>query len=229
VSPETKLVAVCNPNNPTGYALTDEEMDGIVSAAAGVGAWLLADEVYGGAERLTDTQTPSFWGRYDKVLAMGSLSKAYGLPGLRLGWVVAPAATVADIWARHDYTTISATMLANKLAAIALSPEVRPRVLQRTRGYIRRGFPVLQEWMDSHAGLFSVVPPHASAIAFPRYNLTINSTELVQRLIEEKSVLIAPGDHFGLDHHLRISFGLPHDYLRAGLDRIYDLLAEFQT
>jgi len=60
VSERTKLIAVCNPNNPTGYILTEAEMDGVVAAAARVGAWLLADEVYSGAERLTDTQTPSF-------------------------------------------------------------------------------------------------------------------------------------------------------------------------
>jgi len=228
VSEATKLIAVCNPNNPTGYVLTEEEMEAIVAAAAGAGAWLLAGEVYSGAERLTDIQTPSFWGRHDKVLAMGSLSKAYGLPGLRIGWVVGPADTVEEIWARHDYATISATMLSNKLAAIALSPEVRPRLLQRTRGYIRRGFPVLQEWMARHGEVFSVVPPQASAIAFPRYDLDVGSVELVQRLIAEKSVFIAPGQHFGLDHYLRISFGLPHDYLRAGLDRIYDLITELQ-
>ncbi len=90
VSNRTRLIAVCNPNNPTGYILTQEEMDAIVAAAERVGAWLLADEVYSGAERLTDTQTPSFWGRYDKVVATNSLSKAYGLPGLWIGWVVGP-------------------------------------------------------------------------------------------------------------------------------------------
>src|SRR4030042_6194261 len=102
VSKKTKLIAVCNPDNPTGYILTEEEMAGIVAVAERVGAWLLADEVYSGAERLTDTQTPSFWGRYDKVLAMNSLSKAYGLPGLRIGWVVSRADTVDQITARHE-------------------------------------------------------------------------------------------------------------------------------
>jgi aspartate/methionine/tyrosine aminotransferase len=226
VTERTKLIAVCNPNNPTGYILTEEEMDAIVAAAARAGAWLLADEVYSGAERLADTQTPSFWGRYDKVLAMNSLSKAYGLPGLRIGWVVGPADAVDDIWARHEYTTISATMLANKLASHALSPQVRPRLIQRTRDYVRRGFPILDEWMRGHGGVFSVVPPQAAAIAFVRYHLDVNSTELVERLMHEKSVLIVPGDHFGLDHHLRISFGLPPDYLRAGLDRIRGLIVE---
>ena len=228
VSERTKLIAVCNPNNPTGYILTEAEMDGVVAAAARVGAWLLADEVYSGAERLTDTQTPSFWGRYDKVLAMNSLSKAYGLPGLRIGWVVGPVDTVDELWARHEYTAIDTTMLANRLAAIALSPQVRPRLIQRARDFTRQGFSILDGWLESHEGTFSLIPPRAAAIAFPRYHLDINSSELVERLIHEKSVLIVPGDHFGLDHYLRISFGLPPDYLRAGLDRIHELIVELQ-
>jgi aspartate/methionine/tyrosine aminotransferase len=229
VSQKTKLIAVCNPNNPTGAILTQAEMDAIVASAERAGAWLLADEVYSGAERLTDAQTPSFWGRYDKVLAMNSLSKAYGLPGLRTGWVVGPAETVDEIWARHEYTTISTTMLSNKLAAIALSPEVRPRLIQRTRDYIRRGFPILDGWLESHDGTFTLVPPQAAAIAFARYHLDVNSTRLVERLMHEKSVLIVPGDHFGLDHYLRISYGLPPAYLRAGLDRIHQLIVELQS
>jgi len=229
VTGETKLIAVCNPNNPTGAILAEEEMGRIVAVAERVGAWLLADEVYSGAERLTDDQTPSFWGRYDKVLAMNSLSKAYGLPGLRIGWVVAPTSIRDDIWRRHEYTTISATMLANKLAAAALSPEVRPRLIQRVRDYIREGFSIFEEWLEGHEETFSLVPPEAAAIAFPRYHLDINSIDLAERLIQEKSVLVAPGKHFGIDHHLRVSFGLPPDYLRSALDRVHDLIVELQS
>jgi aspartate/methionine/tyrosine aminotransferase len=226
VSSKTKLIAVCNPNNPTGYILTEAEMDAIVAAAEQVGAWLLADEVYSGAEQYTDTQTPSFWGRYDKVLAMNSLSKAYGLPGLRTGWVVGPAQTVDDIWRWHEYTTLTITMLAGKLATIALAPEKRAQLIRRTRNYIRHGFGILDGWLESHGDLFQHVPPQAAAISFVRYNLDINSTELVDRLKREKSVLIVPGDHFGLDHHLRISFGPPPDYLTAGLERIHELIVD---
>jgi aspartate/methionine/tyrosine aminotransferase len=226
LTPDTRLIAVCNPNNPTGRTLTEPEMDAIVACADRVGAWILADEVYRGANRVSDQENPSFYSRYDKVLAIGSTSKAYGLPGLRIGWVVAPSETIDDIWARHEYVTISATMLSNVLAAIALSPEVRPRLLQRTRDYIRKGYPVLQEWMDGHADTFSVRPPDAAAIAFVRYHLDINSSEFTERLRKEKSVLIVPGDHFGMDHFLRISFGLPHDYLVSALDRIHELIVE---
>ena len=147
VNTNTRIIAVCNPNNPTGYIMTEAEMESVVAAADKVGAWILADEVYRGAERLRDEETPSFFSRYDKVVALGSMSKAYGLPGLRVGWVVGPPDTVEDVWRRHEYTTITATMLSNLLAAHALSPEVRPRLIDRTRQYIRNGFPVLERWM----------------------------------------------------------------------------------
>lgn len=228
VTADTKLIAVCNPNNPTGYILTETEMDAVVAAADRVGAWILADEVYAGAERISDEQTPSFYGRYDRVLAVGSTSKAYGLPGLRIGWVVAPVETIDEIWARHEYTSLSATMLSNKLAALALSPEVRPRIVGRAREYIRRGFPVLEEWMNTHEGIFSFVPPMAAAIAFVRYNIDMGSTGFTERLRKEKSVLIVPGDHFGMDRFVRISYGLPHDYLTAALDRIHELVVEIK-
>jgi len=226
VGPETKLIAVCNPNNPTGRIMTEAEMSAVVAIAERVGAWILADEVYTGAERQTDDEAPTFYGRSERVIAVGSMSKAYGLPGLRIGWAVGPAGTVDDMWARHEYTTISTTMLSNKLAAIAMSETVRPQILARTRKFIRDGYPVLEAWMRSHGNTFSLVPPEAAAIAFVRYHFDINSTDLVERIRDDKSVLIVPGDHFGLDNYIRISYGLPHDYLTAGLDRIHEAIME---
>lgn len=224
--PRTRLIAVCNPNNPTGRILTPAEMDAIVAVARRCGAWLLADEVYAGAERETDIQTPSFYGRYDKVIAVGSMSKAYGLPGLRTGWAVGPADTLDDMWARHDYLTITNTMLSDRLTTLALSADVRPKILARTRRLIRDGFPVLQQWAAENGNMFHVFPSQAAAVAFLRYELDINSTELVTRLRNEKSVYIVPGDHFGFDRHVRVSFGLPHDYLKEALRRIATFCAE---
>ena len=120
VTDKTRIIAVVNPNNPTGYIMTDEEMDAIVNAADSVGAWILADEVYRGAERLREDETPSFFGRYDKVLGLGSMSKAYALPGLRVGWIAGPPDTVDDIWRRHEYTTITASMLSNIFMSLAI-------------------------------------------------------------------------------------------------------------
>lgn len=225
VSENTRVIAVCNPNNPTGYILKESEMDEVVRIAEKAGAWILADEVYSGAEQFTDRQTPSFYGRYDKVIAVGSMSKAYGLPGLRTGWLVAPPMMVDQVWARHEYTTISATMLSNKLTALALSKDVRPAIIERTRRYIRKGYPVLKEWMDHQGDTFRCIAPQAAAIAFIKYDLDINSTELAMRLIRDKGVMIVPGDHFGMDKYLRISYGLPEDYLGAALNRIQELIS----
>jgi len=226
VTPDTKVIAVVNPNNPSGKILDESEMDAIVTVADQVGAWLIADEVYAGAERERNDQTPSFQGRYDKVIAVNGMSKAYGLPGLRLGWVVAPEAVIQDLWRRHEFTTISTTMLGNHLAEIALRPDVRSQLIPRTRRLIRDGFSTLEEMLAVHPGVFSVVPPMASALSFVRYDLPIGSTELVHRLRSEKSVFVIPGDCFGVDHHLRVSSALPEDYLRAGLARMNDLVGD---
>ncbi|NKB34958.1 MAG: aminotransferase class I/II-fold pyridoxal phosphate-dependent enzyme [Pseudomonadales bacterium] len=220
VNDKTKLIALVNPNNPTGHILSPQEMDAIVNTADKVGAWILADEVYRGAEREQEEETESFFSKYDKVIAVGSMSKAYGLPGLRIGWVVAPPDTVEDIWRRHEYTNIAATMLSNHLAAYALSPEVRPRLIDRARKYIRNGYPVLQKWMDTQQDLFSYTPPQASAVSFIKYNLEFNSTELMLKLIKEASVFIGAGDSFGMDQHIRIAFGQERELLEEAFSRI---------
>jgi len=228
VTAKTKLIAICNPNNPTGHILTDEEMKTIINEAERVGAWILADEVYAGAERIKEEETTSFYSRYDKVIATGSLSKAYGLPGLRVGWAIGPKDIIDKIWRRHEYTTLSTSIFSNKLAALALSVKVRPRIIQRTRNFIRKGFPILQQWIEQQKDTFQLVPPQAAAIAFVRYHLEINSTEFATKLIQEKSVLIVPGDHFGMDKFIRISYGLPQNYLTEGLNRIQQLVTDIR-
>lgn len=223
VSARTRMIVVTNPNNPTGAILSSDEMDAIVRAAERSGAWILADEIYQGSERDGIT-TPTFWGRYDRVIITNGLSKAYGLPGLRIGWIVAPAERIARMWACHDYTTIAPGTLSDALARVALSPEGRARCLERTRGICRQNFPLFRAWMEKHGDLFRMVEPRAGAIAYVRYNLPVNSTSLIMRLLEEKSVLVVPGDHFGMDHYLRVGYGPPSDYLLEALELVHEVL-----
>lgn len=228
VNKNTKLIAICNPNNPTGYILTPQEIDAVIEIADSVGAWLLSDEVYAGAEHLTDEITPSLYGRYDKVLAVNSMSKAFGLPGLRLGWIVAPPELVEEIWHRQDYITICTTPISNRLATYALSPEVHQRIIDRTRRYVRQGYTNLKSWLDGYNDIFTYVPPQAAAIAFVRYKLDVNSTELVKRMIHEKNTLFVPGDAFGLDHHLRIGFGEDTAYVMEALSRLAAVIEDYR-
>lgn len=227
VTPKTKLIILTNPNNPTGAVLSNEAMSAIVDTALGVGAWIVADEVYQGAERVGPV-TPSFWGRYERTIIVNGLSKAYGLPGVRIGWIVGPQEFIRKTWPYHDYTTISPSILSDRIAQIVLSPVNREKIIKRTQSIIQRNFPLLESWLNKQSGIFSFIPPRAGAIAFARYSLEINSTELVNRLIREKSTLIVPGDHFDMDRYLRFGFGAEPEYLEKGLARVQELLAELR-
>jgi hypothetical protein len=216
IAPGTKLVVVTNPHNPTGHILSAEMRKLIVERAAAVGAWLLADEVYQGAERDGPT-TPSFWGSYERVLVVNGLSKAYGLPGLRIGWLVAPAAFTPEAWARHDYTTIGPAGASDHLAAIALEPTVRPRLLERTRKILQANYPVLETWLKRFGDAFSWQPPGAGAICLVQYRHPISALDLVEKVRAEHSVLLVPGEHFGLPQHLRFGFGDELQHLQEAL------------
>ncbi len=219
VTDRTRLIAVTNPNNPAGTILTDAEMDAGVAAARRSGAWLLADEVYRGTERLTDDLTPTFWGRYERTISVGSLSKAFGLPGLRLGWIVAPAELVEAAWRRHEYATIATGMLSMRLGELALEPATRERLLARTRRYIRAGYGRLEAWIAANADLLSIVPPDATALGFVRYHLDLPSVEVATALRRDADVLVAPGSTFGVEHHLRITHGFEPALLDEALER----------
>ena len=216
IGPGTKLVVVTNPHNPTGHVLADAMRRTIVDRAAEVGAWLLADEVYMGAERDGRT-TASFWGSYDRLLCVAGLSKAYGLPGLRIGWLVGPAPIVADAWARHDYTTIGPSGASDHLATLALQPAVRERLLARTRGILRENYPVLEQWLKGFGASFTWVPPQAGAICFVRYRPASDGEALVERVRAGQSVLLVPGEHFGMAGYLRFGFGNELSELREAL------------
>jgi aspartate/methionine/tyrosine aminotransferase len=218
VTARTRLIVVCNPNNPTGSVLSLDAMREIAAVASRAGAWILADEVYRGAEREGE-ETPTFWGLHERLLVTCGLSKAYGLPGLRIGWVVGPPDLVAQLWGRKDYLTISPGALSDVLARKALAHGTRARILERTRSILRRNYPVLESWAKERHGV-ALVPPRAGAIAYLRYPWRVNSTALVERLRDEHGVLIVPGDHFGMDGFLRVGFGNEPDDLRSGLQRL---------
>jgi aspartate/methionine/tyrosine aminotransferase len=217
VTPRTKVILICNPNNPTGARLTDPELDAICHAASRVGAWVVSDEIYRGAE-LDGVDTPTAWGRYERVIVTSGLSKAYGLPGLRIGWVVAPPSLVEELWGIHDYTTIAPGALSDRLARVALRPSRQERLLARTRGMLRTNYPIVRRWIERRSPHLSHIAPEAGAIVFVRYAHPINSTTLIERLRDEQSVLLVPGDHFEMDGYLRIGFGSDPGYLARALE-----------
>ncbi|MGY5872061.1 MAG: aminotransferase class I/II-fold pyridoxal phosphate-dependent enzyme [Candidatus Thorarchaeota archaeon] len=226
VTKKTTAIAICNPNNPTGAIVSKSDLKAIGDIAEDNGAWLVADEIYRGAE-LQPEKAPSIHGLNDKVIITSSLSKAYGLPGLRVGWVVCPNEQVAkELWTYSDYTTICPSTANDWMATIALNPEVQAKIEVRTREVVRNNWAIMKKWLDSHSDVLEYVPPSAAAICFIKQNTGIDSYDLVVRLMKEKSVLISPGEHFEVPGYLRIGFGTEPKYLEPALERISELLNE---
>lgn len=223
VSSKTRAIVINTPNNPTGARLSVPELDAIAAVAERVGAWVVSDEIYRGAE-LDGVESPSMWGRSARVIVTSGLSKAYGLPGLRVGWAVAPPEVAHALWRYHDYTSIAPGATSDRAAQLALSPATRPALLARTRAILNENVPKVEAWLAASGHDFQWASPDAGAFVFARYALPINSTALVTRLRDEESALVVPGDHFGMDHYLRFGVGERADYVLQGLDRLKALL-----
>jgi aspartate/methionine/tyrosine aminotransferase len=224
VGRRTKAIMLCNPNNPTGAVLTEGEMEAVIEVAAGAGAWIVADEIYRGAEIDTDATSPTFWGRYDKVIVTSGLSKAFAMPGLRVGWAVAPNEMIQRIWERHDYTTLTPSAVSDRLTALAMRPDVRENILARTRAIVRANLPSLEDWIAAHP-YFRYVRPIAGAIVYAKYDLPVASEDLVERIRLEQSVLLVPGSMFGLKKGIRFGFGYDIEHTLKGLARVDGTLA----
>ncbi|MGD9347933.1 MAG: aminotransferase class I/II-fold pyridoxal phosphate-dependent enzyme [Candidatus Aminicenantes bacterium] len=223
VTPKTNVILITNPNNPTGAVLTPPEIDAVLDIASKAGAWLVVDEVYRGAEVQGGT-TPSFWGRYDKLIITSGLSKAFGLGGLRIGWVVAPSKLIDELGVRLDYLTLTPSLLSDYLGTIVMEPQRRDSILARSRQIIRKNLPPIEEWFLKRDDIFTYVRPEAGAFVYCEYKLPISSTELVNRLRVEKSVLLTAGKQHGLDKGIRTGFGLDVEKTLKGLARVEDLM-----
>ena len=219
ISSKTKMIGVCHPNNPTGSIVSKENMGKIIDIASGNDCWILSDEVYRGAE-LNGIESPSFYGNYEKTIVNAGLSKAYRLPGLRIGWTVGPKDYIKKAWAFHDYTSISIAYHSDWVASRILDTKRRKKILDGTKQHLNHNMNTLVEWIDTCDGKLSLSPPQAGAIAFVRIKMDIPSQDLTYHIRDNFSVLLTAGKWFGLEGFLRFGYGPPNDYLLEALDRI---------
>lgn len=219
-----RVLLITNPVNPTGTVIEPDRLDALVDLAETHGAWIVADEVYAGAEVDAQARTESMFGRLDRCVCTNSLSKAWGLPGLRIGWAASSPAMAHDLWARKDYTTIAPASLSDALATLALDPRVRPLILDRTRRIVRANRDVISEWAATEGDRVRCLLPDAGAITLIRYEAPVPSAVLAEHLRARLGVLVVPGEQFGLEGALRIGFGVPRGLLEEGLDRVSEAL-----
>lgn len=142
-------------------------MQRIVRRCDETGTWLLADEVYQGAE-IFAPRTPSFRGMSDRVIVTSGLSKAFGIPGVRIGWIAGPESLISDCWSQHDYLTIGPNKLSDVVARVAV--QFREQCFARTRAILQHNLPIAREWVSGFGDILEWKEPVAAAIGLVRYN-----------------------------------------------------------
>jgi aspartate/methionine/tyrosine aminotransferase len=225
ITPKTKMIAVCNPNNPTGALMSDDVMDGVIEIAQEADCWLLSDEVYRGAE-LDGVECRSFAGATDKTIMNAGLSKAYSLPGLRLGWSVGSEEYINRAWSFHDFTVINVAYLSDWVASRILEYDRRKKILNRTKDHLNHNLNMLCDWAE-HVPALTITRPKAAAITFAKMNIPMSSEEFVFTLRDNYSVLLTAGKWHGMEGFVRFGYGTPADYVQSGLDRIKTFLDTF--
>ncbi len=228
ITSRTRLIVVNTPHNPTGAMLSDAELGRIYDLAVARGARLLSDEAYRwleipGGERLA----APIRNRGDAGISVGTLSKPFGLPGLRIGWMAAPADLVAACWAMRDYVSLSPGKLNDALAVLALRH--RDRLVERTQSIVTQNLATAEAWFAAHADMVAWTPPRGGLLALLHYALDIPSLELANRLAEEYSVMLAPGSAFRLEHTLRIGIGQAPPIFATGLARTAACFADLRA
>ena len=223
VTPQTKLIALNNPNNPTGALMDRAMLEEIAAIAREVGAYILCDEVYRGIDQEGDGTTASIADIYEKGISTAGMSKAFSLAGLRLGWVAGPADVMEAVSIHRDYDTISVGRVDDHFATIAL--ENNTRVLERSKRITRRNLATLEAWVESEPKL-SWVKPRSGTTTLVKVDLPMTSREFCIALLRETGVMFTPGDAFDMEGFVRIGFANTPEILQQGLALTSGFLAK---
>ncbi len=218
IRPETSVIVLNNPNNPTGRYHSLETVEALYDLAADADAYLLCDEVY---RLLAEDPLPPVASLGPRGLSTTSLTKAYGLAGTRFGWLVGDREVIEAAWTWKDYTTISPSLFGQHIARQALGDD-EDAILEENRALAADHRDRVQAWIDRNdlewydpVGVngFVTVPDGFA-----------DGTEFCRTVVEEASVVLAPGDLFGHPDYFRIGFGLHTEELEEGLERVSGVL-----
>ena len=217
VTPDTKLIALTNPNNPTGALIERPMLEEIAEIARAADAYILCDEVYRGTAQDGDGMVPSIVDVYEKGIATASVSKAFSLAGLRVGWIVAPKEVTEQVLIHRDHDTISVGVINDHFATMAL--ENREKILARSREITRKNLTVLDAWVAEQP-LVSWIKPRAGTTAMLRIDVPMISREFCIDLLQKTGVMLTPGDAFDMEGYVRLGFANDPQVLREGLEKL---------
>jgi aspartate/methionine/tyrosine aminotransferase len=228
ITPRTRVIVVNTPHNPTGAMLPPDAARRVYALAESVGATVIGDEAYRWLSvPHGEPFAPPFFDLGERGISVGTLSKPFGLPGLRIGWIMAPPDLVRRCWSMRDYVSLSPGKLNDALACLAMTH--RDRIIARNRQIIEANLRTAGQWMADRETFLSWTPPRGGLLALLKYDLPIASLELADKLALEHSVMLAPGSAFGYEHHLRLGIGQRPDIFAKGLEEAGKCFDQLRT
>ena len=220
-TPDTKLIAINNPNNPTGALMDREFLLEVVDIARECNAHLLCDEVYRGTDQEGDGFTDAIVDLYEKGISTAGMSKAFSLAGLRLGWIAAPRNVIEAVSIHRDYNTISVSMIDDYFASIAL--ECRDKIIARAQKITRNNLNILDAWVQGEPSI-TYVKPKSATIALLKYDSDMSSRDFCVQLLEQTGVMFTPGSAMDMEGYVRVGYANSQEILTRGLEKVSEFL-----
>lgn len=221
VDDKTRLIAINNPNNPTGSLMDEAFLGKIAEIARRRGAYVLCDEVYRGTDQVGSGYSASIADLYERGISTASMSKTYSLAGLRLGWIAGPVELIHAVAVHRDYNTISVGMIDDYFATLAL--EHRDAILKRNHDIVRTNLAILEAWVEREPAI-SWIKPKSGTTALLKYAFDMPSREFCTELLEATGVMFTPGSALDMEGYVRIGYANNRAVLEEGLARVSDFL-----
>lgn len=224
IKKNTKMLIINFPHNPSGIILSKQELNEVIAIAKKHDLYIFSDEVYRGLEINSNDRLPYLATCYPKGISLGVMSKAYGLPGLRIGWIVSQDPKVIDLAANlKHYLTICNSAPSEILAIIALQNE--DKIFKRNKEILENNLPKLRALFTSYTNLFEWYEPQGGCIAFPKLNLNMSAYEFCEKLSKSKKIQLLPGTVFDAKgNHFRVGFGRKN--MPEALKRLEEFICE---
>ena len=220
----TKLIIINNPQNPTGQIFLHDDLKRLSDFSKNNGIQLWVDEVFRGITVDGGPVTPSIRDIDECAIATGSMSKSFGLTGLRIGWISAPNKIIDQLHHIRFYTTVTAPILEQKIAIKA--HRNREKIFYRNQTIIDNNYNYLKEWMFEHNSVFDWVEPKGGPVTFPKFIPEIKTDQFCKKLVKEKSILLVPGNYaFSSEGYIRIGYGESRKFEEA-MSKISETIRE---
>ena len=206
LQPNTRAIYINTPHNPTGLVMPRDVLQGVLELASRAGIYVFCDEVYRELEHNPAARLPAACDLYERAVSLGSMSKTYGLPGLRLGWICCrDTSLIKKCLDLKMYTTICSSAPSEFLTALAMRH--REKIIERNRQLVLRNMRLLSVFFDHRSKIFSWTPPNAATIGFAKFLPDRDVFDFCEKTVHEAGVLLLPGSVYDEPRHIRFGYG----------------------